>query len=148
MSLCLSLEQNLIDENQNFFNGNYSYIFSNNLHIFWNLLEIMFQKECKIFPKIFGIFGFKSSKLRRFFDIWKWTKDEDEDGSSDKNLRRSKTFEASLQLCYIQQKKTDQCCNEALMIFEASKIFVRRSIFVFIFGSFSDAEESSKLRRF
>ena len=37
---------------------------------------------------------------------------------------------------------TYQCCNEA------SKIFVWRSIFVFIFGSFSDAEESSKLRRF
>ena len=41
-----------------------------------------------------------------------------------------------------------QCCNEASKIFKASKIFVRRSIFVFIFGSFSDAEESSKLRRF
>ena len=35
-----------------------------------------------------------------------------------------------------------QCCNEA------SKIFVQRSIFVFSFGSFSDAEESLKLRRF
>merc|ERR1711873_359233 len=35
-----------------------------------------------------------------------------------------------------------QCCNEA------SKIFVRRSIFVFIFSSFSDAKESLKLRRF
>ena len=37
--------------------------------------------------KIFVTFGLKSSKLRRFFGIWKWTEDEDEDGSSDKNLR-------------------------------------------------------------
>ena len=35
-----------------------------------------------------------------------------------------------------------QCNNEALMIFEASKMFVPISIFVF--SSFSDAEESSK----
>ena len=47
--------------------------------------------------KIFGIFGLKSSKLRRFFDFWKWAEDEDEDGSSAKNLRRTKIFEASLQ---------------------------------------------------
>ena len=32
--------------------------------------------------------------------------------------------------------------------FEAPKIFVQRSIFVFIFSSYSDAEESLKLRRF
>ena len=41
-----------------------------------------------------------------------------------------------------------QSCNKASKIFEASEIFVQRSIFVFIFGSLSDAEESSKLRRF
>jgi len=29
----------------------------------------------------------------------KWTEDEDEDGSSAKNLRRTKIFEASLQHC-------------------------------------------------
>ena len=40
-----------------------------------------------------------------------------------------------------------QCNNKALKIFEASKIFFQRSIFVFIFGSFSEAEESSKLQR-
>ena len=41
----------------------------------------------KFSQKIFVTFGLKSSKLRRFFGIWKWTEDEDEDGSSDKNLR-------------------------------------------------------------
>ena len=99
MSLCPSLEQNLIDENQNFFNGNYSYIFFKQSTYFLELVGQFFPKECKILPKIFGIFGFKSSKLRRFFDIWKWT--EHEDGSSDKNLRRSKIFEALLQLWHI-----------------------------------------------
>ena len=44
-----------------------------------------------------------------------------------------------------KSKYLNQCCNEASNIFEASKIFVQRSIFVFIFGSFSDAKESSKL---
>ena len=86
-----------MDEKQNFFDGNYSYIFSSNVHIFWNLLDNFFPKECKFFPKIFGIFGFKSSKLRRFFDIWKWTKDKDEDGSLVKNLQRMKTFEGLIQ---------------------------------------------------
>ena len=57
------------------------------IYIFLEFVGQFIPKECKIFPKIFGIFGFKSSKLRRFFDIWKWTEDEDEDGSSDKNLR-------------------------------------------------------------
>ena len=46
------------------------------------------------------IFGQKSSKLWRFFDNLKWTEDEDEDGSSAKNLRRTKIFEASLQHCF------------------------------------------------
>ena len=35
----------------------------------------------KFSQKIFVTFGLKSSKLRRFFGIWKWTEDEDEDGS-------------------------------------------------------------------
>ena len=56
--------------------------------------------KADFFSKIFGIFGLKSSKLRRFFDFWKWAEDEDEDGSSAKNLRRTKIFEASLQHCY------------------------------------------------
>ena len=50
MSLCPSLEQNLMDEKQNFFDGNYSYIFSSNVHIFWNLLDNFFQKNV-MFPK-------------------------------------------------------------------------------------------------
>ena len=50
-------------------------------------------------PKIFWIFGLKSSKLQRFFDNLKWTKDEDEEGSSAKNLRRTKVFDALLQHC-------------------------------------------------
>jgi len=41
----------------------------------------------KFSQKIFVTFGLKSSKLRRFFSIWKWTEDEDEDGSLDNNLR-------------------------------------------------------------
>ena len=47
------------------------------------------------FSKIIGIFGLKSLKLRRLFDFWKWV--EDEDGSSAKNLRRTKIFKALLQ---------------------------------------------------
>ena len=43
------------------------------------------QNIVKFSRKIFAIFGLKSSKLRRFFSIWKWTEDEDKDGSSDKN---------------------------------------------------------------
>ena len=40
------------------------------------------------FANISKIRRFSSfSKLWRFFCIWKWTKDEDEDGSSDKNLQ-------------------------------------------------------------
>ena len=71
------------------------------MYIFLEFFGQYFPKECKFLPKIFRIFDFKSLKLQRFFDIWKWTKDEDEDGSSDKNLQRSKIFEASLQLWYL-----------------------------------------------
>ena len=39
------------------------------------------QNIVKFSRKIFAIFGLKSSKLRRFFSIWKWTEDEDKDGS-------------------------------------------------------------------
>ena len=49
------------------------------------------------FPKIFRICSLKSLELRRFFDNLSWTKDEDEDGSSAKNLQRTKIFEALLQ---------------------------------------------------
>ena len=47
-------------------------------------LKISSTKE-HFFSKIFGL---KSSKLRRFFNFWKWAKDkdEDEDGCSAKNL--------------------------------------------------------------
>jgi len=58
--------------------------------------KLLLQKGI-FFPKIFGIFGLKSSKLQRFFDNLKRTKDEDEDGSSAKNLQRRKIFKASLQ---------------------------------------------------
>ena len=54
---------------------------------FWNFSDNFVQNIVKFSHKIFAIFGLKSSKLRRFFGFWKWTKDEDEDGSSDKNLR-------------------------------------------------------------
>ena len=57
------------------------------LHIFRLFQTIFVQNIGKFSQKIFAIFGLKSSKLRRFFGIWKWTEDEDEDGSSDKNLR-------------------------------------------------------------
>ena len=40
-------------------------------------------------PKIFGIFGIKSSKPQRFFENLKWTGDKDKDGSLAKNLRRT-----------------------------------------------------------
>ena len=65
MSLCPSLEQNLIDENQNFFNGNYSYIFSSNLHIFWNLLDNFFKKNVKFSQKSSES---SASNLRSFED--------------------------------------------------------------------------------
>ena len=48
----------------------------------------------------------------------------------------------------VRARHAHQCCNEASKIFEASKIIVRRFIFVFIFGQFSETEESLKLRRF
>ena len=54
---------------------------------FWTFSDNFVQNIVKFSQKIFAIFGLKSSKLRRFFGIWKWTEDEDEDGSSDKNLR-------------------------------------------------------------
>ena len=57
------------------------------LHIFRLFQTIFVQNVGKFSQKIFAIFGLKSSKLRRFFGIWKWTEDEDEDGSSDKNLQ-------------------------------------------------------------
>ena len=88
MSLCPSLEQNLIDENQNFFNGNYSYIFSSNLYIFWNLLDNFFQKNVKFSQKSSES---SASNLRSFKDS---STLEDEDGSS----------EASLQLCYVHRQ--------------------------------------------
>ena len=56
---------------------------------FLNFSDNFVLKIVKFSQKIFAIFGLKSSKLQRFFGIWKWTKDEDEDGSVDKNLRRS-----------------------------------------------------------
>ena len=87
-----------MDEKQNFFDGNYSYIFSSNVHIFLNLLDNFFQKNVNFSQKSSESLA---SNLRRFFDIWKWTEYEDEDGSLEKNLRRSKIFEASLQLCYV-----------------------------------------------
>ena len=62
------------------------------LHIFRLFQTIFVQNIGKFSQKIFAIFGLKSSKLRRFFGIWKWTEDEDEDGSSDKNLRSFEDF--------------------------------------------------------
>ena len=75
-----------MDEKQNFFDGNYSYIFSGNVHFFLNLLDNFFQQNVNFSQKSLES---SASNLRRFFDIWKWTEDEDKDGSSDKNLRRS-----------------------------------------------------------
>ena len=54
---------------------------------FWNFSDNFVQNIVKFYHKISTIFGLKSSKLRRFFGFWKWTEDEDEEGSSDKNLR-------------------------------------------------------------
>ena len=54
---------------------------------FMTFSDNFFQNIGKFSKKIFAIFGLKSLKLWRFFGIWKWTEDEDEDGSSDKNLR-------------------------------------------------------------
>ena len=54
------------------------------LNIFLDFFRNFFSKILLYFPKkIFTIFGLKSSKLRRFFCIRKWTEDEDKDGSSD-----------------------------------------------------------------
>ena len=87
-------------------NLGYKYVFSIFIQRICPLLvnfpsKFLLQKRDFI-PKIFGIFGLKSSKLRRFFDNLKWTEDEDEDGSSAKNLRRTKIFEASLQHCLLE----------------------------------------------
>ena len=65
MSLCPSLEQNLMDEKQNFFDGNYSYIFSSNVHIFWNLLKNFFQKNVNFSQKSSES---SASNLRSFED--------------------------------------------------------------------------------
>ena len=56
------------------------------------------QNIVKFSQKIFKVFGWKSSKLQRFFSFWKWTKDEDKNGSSDKNLR---SFVATLTQTYL-----------------------------------------------
>ena len=122
---------------------------------FLNFSDNFVQNIVKFSHKIFAIFGLKYSKLRRFFSFWKWTEDEDEDGSLDKNLRSFEdlqSFVATLAninidmiLLQIVTSKTYyslQCCNEASKICEASKIFVQRSIFVFIFSPFSETEES------
>ena len=51
------------------------------------LFQTIFSKILLNFPKkIFAIFSLKSLQLRRLFSIWKWTKNEDKDGSLDKNL--------------------------------------------------------------
>ena len=56
-----------------------------------------------IFPQNDDFFLKNLRNLRhKIFEAskWKWAEDEDEDGSSAKNLRRTKIFEASLQHCH------------------------------------------------
>ena len=138
-------------------------IFHKNLH---NLQSKIFEaskilRHLKMNQRRRWIFGQKSSKLRRSLKLRCNT--DCKANASESNVSMAKSyFLNEVDLFYFFQYQllrrpkclsglmydSCQCCNEASKIFKASKIFVRRSIFVFIFGSFSDAEESSKLRRF
>ena len=90
-----------IDHYKNFGHQKFFSFSIQKINPFSSIFPQNFFNKRWFFLKIFEIFGLKSSKLRRFFDFWKWAEDEDEDGSSAKNLRRTKIFEASMQHWYV-----------------------------------------------
>ena len=100
MSLCPSLEQNLMDEKQNFFDGNYSYIFSSNVHIFWNLLDNFFQKNVNFSQKSSES---SASNLRSF-----------EDSSTSGNGPKTKT-KMDLRLKFFEERRSSKLrCNTVI----------------------------------
>ena len=92
--MCHEKNSDEIDHFENFGHEKVFSIFIQKCTYFLPFSLKISSTKADFFSKIFGL---KSSKLRRFFDFWKWAEDEDEDGSSAKNLRRTKIFEASLQ---------------------------------------------------
>ena len=99
------------------------------LHIFRLFQTIFVQNIGKFSQKIFAIFGLKSLKLRRFFDIWKWTEVEDEDGSSDENLR---SFVATLvwsRARYLASKLIFWCENRTLKSC-SENFFPRKTLYI------------------
>ena len=108
MSLCLSLEQNLMDEKQNFCDENYSYIFSSNVHIFWNLLDNFFQKNVNFSQKSSES---SASNLRSF-----------EDSSISGNGPNTKT-KMDLRLKIFEERRSSKLrCNSGAELFGPPKI--------------------------